>query len=84
MCHAPRGVGKTFTAGSIALAVASGGSLYGWQAPCPLKVLYIDGEMPAVAMKARFTSLIKGMSIPPQAQKNSCSYYARPTKPPNA
>lgn len=70
MCHAPRGVGKTFAAGSIALAVASGGSVYGWQAPCPQKVMYIDGEMPAVAMKERFSSLIKGMSIPPVALKN--------------
>lgn len=70
MCHAPRGVGKTFVAGSIALAAASGGSIYGWQAPCPSKVMYIDGEMPAIAMKERFSLLIKGMSISPQTLKN--------------
>ena len=70
MCHAPRGVGKTFAAGSIALAVASGGSIYNWNAPSPSKVMYVDGEMPAIAMKERFSLLTKGMSISPQALKN--------------
>ena len=70
MCHAPRGIGKTFVAGSIALAVAAGENIYGWRAPCSSKVMYIDGEMPAIAMKERFSLLIKGMSIPPQALKN--------------
>lgn len=53
LLYAKRGVGKTHVALGIAYAVASGGSFLNWEAPCPKKVLYIDGEMPAVAMQER-------------------------------
>ena len=46
MVHAPRGVGKTWIALSIAHAVACGGEFLCWQAPTARRVLYIDGEMP--------------------------------------
>ncbi|GEM_PF-338519 len=50
---AKRGVGKTHIALGIAYAVASGGTFLRWTAPEPKKVLYIDGEMPAVLMQER-------------------------------
>lgn len=68
--YAPRGVGKTFAALSVAVAVASGGAVFNWRAPMPKKTLYVDGEMPAIAMQSRLTSLISGMSVPPLALKN--------------
>ena len=39
---APRGIGKTFTALSAALAVAGGATLFHWHAPNPKQVLYVD------------------------------------------
>ncbi len=68
--YAPRGIGKTFAALSVAVAVASGGAVFNWRAPMPKKTLYVDGEMPAIAMQNRLTSLISGMSVPPLALKN--------------
>ena len=53
LLYAKRGVGKTHVAIGIAYAVAVGGSFLKWKAANPRKVLYIDGEMPAVAMQER-------------------------------
>ena len=58
--YAPRGVGKTFVALSMALAVSSGTSVFGWKAPKPRRVLYIDGEMSARGMQERLRALING------------------------
>jgi putative DNA primase/helicase len=60
MLYAPRGVGKTFVALSIAYAVASGGTFWMWKAPAPKRVLYIDGEMPAQALQDRLKNIIAG------------------------
>nr|CRY95410.1 hypothetical protein [uncultured prokaryote] len=58
MIFAMRGVGKTFFALSCAYAVASGGGVFSrWFAPYPAKVLYIDGEMPAVTLQERLKSI---------------------------
>ena len=57
--YAPRGVGKTFAALSVAVAVASGGAVFNCRAP-----------MPATSMQSRLSSLVGGMAIPPQALKN--------------
>lgn len=57
LLYGPRGLGKTFVAMGIAWAAASGGSFLGWHAPRPHRVLYIDGEMAAVDMKARLRLL---------------------------
>jgi hypothetical protein len=43
----------------IAYAVASGGEFLTWKAPKPRKVLYVDGEMPGDALKARLVTLIE-------------------------
>ena len=68
--YAPRGVGKTFAALSVAVAVASGGAVFNWRAPMPKKTLYVDGEMPATSMQSRLSSLVGGMATPPHALKN--------------
>lgn len=53
MLAAKRGVGKTHVALGIAYAVANGTPFLNWYAPSAKKVLYIDGEMPAVQMQER-------------------------------
>lgn len=58
MVHAYRGIGKTHFALAVAYAVAGGGSFLKWRAPKPRKVLYIDGEMPGAAIKARCKALV--------------------------
>ena len=68
--YAPRGIGKTFVALSVAVAVASGGAVFDWRAPTPKRTLYVDGEMPATAMQSRLAALISGMAVPPHALKN--------------
>ena len=68
--YAPRGIGKTFAALSVAVAVASGGAVFNWRAPMPKRTLYVDGEMPATSMQSRLTALVSGMSVPPLALKN--------------
>jgi hypothetical protein len=67
MIHAPRGVGKTFMSLSVAMSVASGGSLLGWRTPQPNPVLFVDGEMPAVTMQER----VKGF-------QDGCGWLAEP------
>lgn len=57
MLYAPRGVGKTHCSLGIAHAVASGGEFLGWQAPAPASVLFLDGEMPGVALQERLAMI---------------------------
>jgi hypothetical protein len=59
MIFAPRGVGKTWVALSVAHAVASGGVFLRWQATRPRRVLYLDGEMPTVALQGRYSAVVK-------------------------
>lgn len=68
--YAPRGIGKTFAALSVAVAVASGGAVFNWRAPMPKRTLYVDGEMPATSMQSRLSALVSGMSVPPHTLKN--------------
>lgn len=61
MLYAPRGLGKTWAGLSIAYAVASGQKAFcRWEAPRPRRVLYLDGEMPAAAMRDRIASIVAG------------------------
>src|SRR5476649_117536 len=53
LLYGPRGLGKTFVALGIAWAAASGGSFLGWRAHRRHRVVYVDGEMAAVDMRAR-------------------------------
>lgn len=66
MLYAPRGLGKTWAALSIAYAVATGQNVFGgWTAKTPRKVLYLDGEMPARTMKDRLTAIAAGCGKAP-------------------
>ncbi len=58
LIHAYRGVGKTHVALGIAYAVATGEKYLTWEAPRPRRVLYIDGEMPAAAIRDRLQALV--------------------------
>jgi Mrp family chromosome partitioning ATPase len=58
MIFAPRGVGKTWVALNIAHAIASGGDFLRWRAQRPRRVLYIDGEMPAVTLQERYGTIV--------------------------
>ena len=67
MAYAPRGVGKTHFALGVAYAVASATSFLGWQADKPHGVLYLDGEMPAIALQERLAAIVDSNGIQPQA-----------------
>jgi putative DNA primase/helicase len=60
MLYAPRGLGKSWLALSIGLAVASGAPLLRWSAPRQRRVLCVDGEMPLVSLQER----LKAISVP--------------------
>lgn len=64
MLYAWRGVGKTHTAIHMACAMASGGNFHTWKAPTPIKVLYLDGEMPATEMQKRFKEVLATGAYP--------------------
>jgi hypothetical protein len=57
MLYAPRGLGKSWLALSIGLTVASGSQLLRWSAPRKQRVLYVDGEMPLIALQERLQSI---------------------------
>lgn len=58
MIYAWRGVGKTYLAMLIAYALASAGKCLQWNAPAPVPVLYIDGEMPGAALRDRLARIV--------------------------
>lgn len=60
MLHAWRGIGKTHVALGIAYALASGGEFLRWRALRPVRVLYVDGEMPGPALKDRTARIVAG------------------------
>ena len=37
-----QGIGKTFAALSVAVAVASGAAVFNWRTPMPKRTLYVD------------------------------------------
>ena len=67
MLYAPRGIGKTVTALGMAYAVASGNGFLRRSAPEPRRVLYLDGEMPAGAIKERLAWTVFGSDAAPPA-----------------
>ena len=63
MIYAWRGIGKTFFALALAYAIATGGRFLKWQAPRSRRVLYIDGEMPAVGMQERLRGIVEAAAL---------------------
>lgn len=61
MVYGTRGVGKSFLALSIAIAVAGGKDLLGWKPGNPCSVLYVDGEMVGDHLQQR----VKLLATPP-------------------
>jgi hypothetical protein len=66
MLYGWRGIGKTHVSLGLSYAAACGGSFLKWNAPKPVRVLYVDGEMPAGALQARLTAIIASTGIEPQ------------------
>jgi putative DNA primase/helicase len=58
-----RGIGKTQLLQTLALGIAGGIEVLGFQAPEPRRVLYIDGEMSAPEIQERFASQRKQLSV---------------------
>ena len=59
MVHSYRGIGKTHALLGIGYAVATGGAFLTWRADRPRRVLYLDGEMPARALRDRLAALVE-------------------------
>ena len=60
--YAPRGIGKTFAALSIAVAVASGGAVFNWRAPMPKRTLYV--KCPPLPCRTAFPLLSTACPFP--------------------
>ncbi len=67
MFYAWRGVGKTHVAIGAAYAVATGSKFLKWTAPRPRGVLYLDGEMPGVALQERLQAVVEANGKDPPA-----------------
>ncbi len=65
MIYAPRGLGKTFFALGIALAVSSGSEFLKFYSPKPCKVVYLDGEMSIHTMKERIEKIYNSQEVKP-------------------
>lgn len=62
MLVAPTGAGKTMFAMALAASLAAGTSIFArgvWQAPKPMRVLYIDGEMPLALLRERLIEAVE-------------------------
>jgi putative DNA primase/helicase len=64
MLYGARGLGKTFAGLGMAYAASSGGGFLRWRAPKSRRVLYIDGEMPAVALQERLNAIVRANREP--------------------
>ena len=60
LIYAPRGLGKTFLALSIACGVALGMPALRWKVAQPRKVLFVDGEMQGWMMQERLQGILQG------------------------
>jgi len=58
MVFAPPGVGKTHFCLNIGFAAATGGKFLKWRSEAKVRVLYIDGEMPANLLQQRLKVLM--------------------------
>ncbi len=66
MIHAYRGIGKTHIALGVACAVSTGGSFFSWQASKAHRVVFVDGEMPAITVQERLKAQFAAMRKVPE------------------
>ncbi|WP_164084894.1 AAA family ATPase [Pseudazoarcus pumilus] len=66
MVYGWRGVGKSFWVMGVIWAVSTGGRFLKWDASYPMRVLYIDGELPARTLQDRFASLCEMYGAKPE------------------
>jgi len=64
MLYGSRGTGKTHVALGIAYAAATGSAFLKWRAERPRRVLLVDGEMPAQALRERLARVVAGAAGP--------------------
>jgi len=68
MLYAMRGIGKTHVSLSVALSVATGSGMLGgrWKAEKTRRVLFVDGEMPAIVLQQRLAAMVAstGQELP--------------------
>lgn len=85
MLWAAPGVGKSMFSLTVALAVAGGGSFLGLKAPAARRVLFIDGEMTALRIKARAKALVEGIDgLDSEAAGQNLQWFARKDQRPGA
>lgn len=61
MAYSLRGIGKTWLDLTVSLAGSSGREMFrGWRADKPIRVLHVDGEMPAEILRDRVAQLVAG------------------------
>jgi hypothetical protein len=78
MLYSPPGVGKSFFALGLALAVAGGGQMFDcWSAPQARKVLYVDGEMPIDDIQERIKKLLPAVKGNTEAAQQNLSILSR-------
>ena len=65
MIYAPRGIGKTHVALGVGFALATAGAFLGWQAAAPVRVAYLDGEMPGADLRERVKRITESAGTEP-------------------
>lgn len=81
---APSGLGKSLLACTIALAVAGGGEVLGWESPKPRPVYLVDGEMDVEDLQERLGELIGTVGgIDVDAARRNLNVLARQGQHPN-
>jgi len=85
MISGQKGVGKTFVAMSIAMAVASGRDLFGWECTKPQRVMYMDPELTVSTLQLRLKMIADSLSLDRMPRKltiwSAAAQY--PLPPPN-
>lgn len=85
MVYAQTGRGKSLFAMSVAIAVAGGGSVFGWEAPEPRPVLYVDAEMDIADVVGRDKLLVPSVGgVDTKALDKNLTILARHHQPDGA